>query len=61
MLVFYTNLFYWQCPEAKPEQIGDERSKQNYELKRHALSIAENLGLDGNEFAEVLARILNMN
>ena len=61
MLVFYTNLFYWQYPEAKPEQIGDERSKQSYELKKHALSIAESLDLDGNEFAEVLARILNMN
>ena len=60
LLEFYTNLFYWQCPEARPEKICDEHSKQNYELRKQALDILGAAGLDGDELADVLAKIINM-
>ncbi|PWL53430.1 MAG: hypothetical protein DBY36_03205 [Clostridiales bacterium] len=61
LIEFYTNLFYWQCPEARPEKIGDERAKQNYELRKQALNILGDADLDGDELADVLAKIINMN
>lgn len=60
LLEFYTNLFYWQCPAARPEKICDEHSKQNYELRKQALDILGAAGLDGDELADVLAKIINM-
>ena len=61
LIEFYTNLFYWQCPEARPEKICDERAKQNYELRKQALNILGDADLDGDELADVLAKIINMN
>lgn len=57
MLEFYTNLFYWRCPEAKPEVNSISAATAPYVIQQKALEILGRTNLCADDFLEALEKI----
>lgn len=58
ILEFYTNLFYWHCPEAKPEVNSIDAITGPYLIQQKALEILGHADLSSENFVEALGKIL---